>query len=63
MGRSNITLGATNRLQEIAAMTDSERAAFLDHDGWNDNPFAQHATMAEYVIPSDGTIADIAGHV
>lgn len=52
-----------DRIQQIAEATESERAAFLDHAGWDDNPFAHRASMDEYVIPSEGTIADIASHL
>jgi type II secretory pathway predicted ATPase ExeA len=51
---------ARNRIQQIADATGAERAAYLDAAGWSDNPFAHSATIDEYVIPSDGTIADIA---
>ena len=51
---------ARNRIQQITDATDAERAAYLDAASWSDNPFAHPATIDEYVIPSDGTIADIA---
>lgn len=51
---------ARNRIQQIANATDAERAAYLDAASWSDNPFAHSATIDEYVIPSDSTIADIA---
>lgn len=49
-----------NRITQIATETDGERTAYLDAAGWRDNPFAHRATIDEYVIPSEGTIADIA---
>ena len=51
---------ASNRIQQIAEATDAERSAYLETAGWADNPFAHSATLDEYVIPSDGTVADIA---
>lgn len=52
-----------NRIKQIAAATDEERATYLKAIGWDDNPFAHPTTMDEYVIPSEGTVADIAAHI
>lgn len=54
---------STNRIQQIAEATEDERRRYLDEVGWSDNPFAHPATLDEYVIPSEGTIADIAAHI
>ncbi|WP_232833794.1 ATP-binding protein [Saliphagus sp. LR7] len=53
-------MSAPNRISQIAASTSSEREAYLSHAGWTDNPFTGRATINEYVIPSEGTVADIA---
>lgn len=52
-----------DRIQSIAEATESEREAYLDHLGWTSNPFSRSPTMDEYVLPSEGSIADIASHV
>lgn len=52
-----------DRIQAIAEATDSEREAYLDHLGWTENPFARAPSMDEYVLPSEGSIADIASHL
>jgi type II secretory pathway predicted ATPase ExeA len=54
---------ALNRIQQIADATESERDNYLEAIGWEDNPFSHRATMDEYVLPSGGTIADIASHI
>lgn len=52
-----------DRIQSIAEATESERDAYLDHLGWTENPFARQPSMDEYVLPSEGSIADIASHL
>jgi len=52
-----------DRIQAIAEATDSEREAYLNHLGWTENPFARAPSMDEYVLPSEGSIADIASHL
>jgi type II secretory pathway predicted ATPase ExeA len=52
-----------NRIRQIAETTKSERGDYLEAIGWEDNPFSHRATMDEYVLPSEGTIADIASHI
>jgi type II secretory pathway predicted ATPase ExeA len=51
------------RIQDIADVTDQELAEFLDHHGWEANPFAHAATLDEYVLPGDEEIADVASHL
>jgi type II secretory pathway predicted ATPase ExeA len=52
-----------DRIQSIAEATESERDAYLDHLGWTENPFSRAPSMDEYVLPSEGSIADIASHL
>jgi type II secretory pathway predicted ATPase ExeA len=52
-----------DRIQSIAEATGSERDQYLDHLGWSENPFSRGPTMDEYVLPSEGSIADIASHL
>lgn len=52
-----------DRIQSIAEATESEREVYLDHIGWSENPFSRQPTMDEYVLPSEGSIADIASHL
>lgn len=52
-----------DRIQSIADGTESEREAYLDHLGWAENPFSRPPSMDEYVLPSEGSIADIASHL
>lgn len=54
---------AADRIQQIATETEQERAEYLAEVGWDDNPFARELTMDEYVIPSEGDIADITSHL
>ena len=51
------------RIREIAEATDRELEEYLDHLGWDDNPFTHPATIDEYVLPSHEDIADIASHI
>jgi type II secretory pathway predicted ATPase ExeA len=52
-----------DRIQSIAESTESEREQYLEHLGWEANPFARQASMDEYVLPSENSIADIANHI
>ena len=51
------------RIQNIADGTEQELAEFLNHHGWEANPFAHPVTVDEYVLPGDDEIADIASHL
>jgi type II secretory pathway predicted ATPase ExeA len=52
-----------DRIQSIAESTESERERYLEHLGWASNPFARQASMDEYVLPSENSVADIANHI
>jgi type II secretory pathway predicted ATPase ExeA len=52
-----------DRIQSIAEATESEREQYLNHLGWASNPFARQASMDEYVLPSENSVADIANHI
>ncbi|MFW6382526.1 MAG: AAA family ATPase [Haloferacaceae archaeon] len=54
---------AMDRIQSIAESTESERDRYLEHLGWASNPFARQASMDEYVLPSENSVADIANHI
>ena len=54
---------AMDRIQSIAESTESERERYLEHLGWASNPFARQASMDEYVLPSENSVADIANHI
>ncbi|UTF55992.1 AAA family ATPase [Natronosalvus rutilus] len=51
------------RLKEIADETDAEMREYLDHLGWEQNPFAHPVTGDEYVLPSAEDIADVSSHL
>lgn len=51
------------RIKEIAEATDTELEDYLNHLGWDDNPFAGDAGLDEYVLPSEEDIADIASAI
>lgn len=51
------------RIQDIADSTDEELQTYLDHLGWDANPFTHPAGVNEYVLPSADEIADIASHL
>lgn len=51
------------RIQEIATATEAELDAYLEHLGWDDNPFTHAASLEEYVLPSDDDIAEITSHI
>lgn len=54
---------AMDRIQSIAESTESELERYLEHLGWASNPFARQASMDEYVLPSENSVADIANHI
>lgn len=54
---------AQDRIRAIADSTASESEQYLSHLGWTENPFAREATMDEYVLPSESSVADIASHI
>lgn len=51
------------RIKEIAEATEEELDQYLEHLGWDHNPFAHPATAEEYVLPSPEDIADVASHI
>jgi len=51
------------RIKEIAEATDNELQQYLDHLGWQENPFTHSATIDEYVLPSREDIADVSSHL
>lgn len=58
--RTNSSMG---RIKEIAESTEQELEQYLDHLGWQHNPFAHPASADEYVLPSPEDIADVASHI
>lgn len=51
------------RLKQLADTTESEVESYLDQMEWNSNPFTRDATVNDYVLPSEGQIADVVSHV
>ena len=47
------------RIKQIAEATDDELRTYLNHLGWERNPFAHPATPDEYVLPNADDIADV----
>lgn len=47
------------RIRDIGESTESEREQYLDHLGWDENPFLGEATIEEYVLPGGDEIADL----
>lgn len=51
------------RIKQIADATDDELQTYLDHLGWDSNPFVHPARLEEYVLPGNEEIADIAASI
>lgn len=51
------------RIKEIADSTENEVTEYLDHLGWDENPFTNETTVDSYVLPNEGDMAEILLHI
>ena len=51
------------RIKEISDATRDELEQYLNHLGWQTNPFSHPAGINEYVLPSPEDIADVSSHL
>ncbi len=51
------------RIKQLAESTEQEVNNYLDHLDWDSNPFTQDTSVNDYVLPSEGDVADVIAHV
>lgn len=51
------------RLKQLADSTEEEVNSYLNHLEWDSNPFTRGATVDDYVLPSEGEVADVISHI
>lgn len=51
------------QIRNIDRATSRELEEYLDHLGWEENPFAHPARLSEYVLPESDHIADITAQI